>query len=49
MANFMLLLGGADLDKRSANPELASVMMQQYMAWVQSLRQKNSLVGPRRR
>jgi len=45
MANFMLLLGGADLDKRSANPELAPVMMQQYMAWVQSLRQKNSLVG----
>jgi hypothetical protein len=45
MANFMLLLGGADLDKRSANAELAPVMMQQYMAWVQSLRQKNRLVA----
>src|SRR5215469_13410425 len=33
----MLLLGGADLDKRSGNAELAQAMLEQYSAWVQSL------------
>jgi hypothetical protein len=31
MAKFMLILGGADLDKRSSgNPELASIMLERY-------------------
>lgn len=37
MAKFMLLAGGADIDKRSANAELAPVMFERYMAWMQSL------------
>jgi hypothetical protein len=37
MSKFMLILGGADLDKRSAsNPALAPVMLQKYMSWMQS-------------
>src|SRR5215470_7893537 len=39
----MLLLGGADLDKRSANTELAQTMLEQYSAWVQSLAQAGRL------
>ena len=38
MAKYMLILGGADLDKRSSgNPELAPVMLQKYMSWISSL------------
>ncbi len=37
MARYMLILGGADLDKRSGNPELAQRMLEEYMAWVRSL------------
>ena len=33
----MLLLGGADLDKRSANTELSQAMLEQYSAWVRKL------------
>jgi hypothetical protein len=33
----MLLLGGADLDKRSANVELGQAMLEQYSAWVRKL------------
>ena len=37
MAKYMLILGGADLDKRSANPEFAGLMLERYAAWVRSL------------
>lgn len=37
MPKFMLLVGGADLDKRSGNPELSPVMLDRYMTWVKSL------------
>jgi hypothetical protein len=40
---YMLLLGGADLDKRSANTELAQTMLEQYSLWVQSLAQGGRL------
>jgi hypothetical protein len=33
----MLMLGGADLDKRSGNTELTRRMVDEYMAWVRSL------------
>ncbi|MDB4970734.1 MAG: hypothetical protein JWN44_6423 [Myxococcales bacterium] len=44
MAKYMLLLGGADLDKRSRNPNLASVMLERYMSWLNSLRQSGQYV-----
>ena len=45
MAKFMLLVGGADLDKRSANAELAPIMLDRYMAWVQSFADAGRLVA----
>ena len=43
MAKFMLLLGGADLDKRSNNEALAPVMFERYMGWVRALSEKAKL------
>jgi hypothetical protein len=45
MAKYMLLLGGADLDKRSGNPALAPQMFQQFSSWLSSLRQAGQYVG----
>jgi hypothetical protein len=45
MAKFMLILGGADLDKRSGNPELGPAMLEEYMKWVQSLTAGGNLVS----
>ena len=38
MTQYMLLLGGADIDKRSGNPRLAEEMMGRYMKWLQGLK-----------
>jgi len=45
MATFMLIAGGADVDKRSGNPALAPVMLERYMAWIQGLRDSGRYVG----
>lgn len=45
MAKFMLILGGADLDKRSGNRELAPLMLERYMEWMRSLRESGRYVG----
>ncbi len=45
MAKFMLIAGGADVDKRVANLKLAPVMLQRYMAWIQGLRDSGRYVG----
>ena len=38
MPKFMLILGGADLDKRSSsNPAIASKMLEAYLGWIKSL------------
>jgi hypothetical protein len=38
MAKYMLLLGGADLDKRSGNAALAPKMFDRFASWLGSLR-----------
>jgi hypothetical protein len=38
MPKFMLIVGGADMDKRNGNPAFAPVMLERYMAWIQSMR-----------
>lgn len=43
MARFMLILGGADLDKRGGNPEFGGVMLERYGAWVRSLAEAGRL------
>jgi hypothetical protein len=44
MAKYMLLLGGADLDKRSGNPAFAPKMFERYMAWVRTLSENAQVV-----
>jgi hypothetical protein len=38
MAKYMLLLGGADLDKRSGNAALAPRMFERYATWLNAVR-----------
>ena len=46
MPTFMLIAGGADVDKRSGNnPKLAPVMLERYMAWIQGLRDSGRFMG----
>lgn len=45
MAKFMLLLGGADLDKRSGNSAYYGPILERYMAWVRTLAEAGRLVG----
>jgi hypothetical protein len=44
MAKYMLLLGGADLDKRSGNPELTPKMYEQFVAWLNALRASGNYI-----
>jgi hypothetical protein len=44
MPKYMLLLGGADLDKRSGNPEYGPIMLDRYMAWVRKLSDAGAFV-----
>jgi hypothetical protein len=43
MAKFMLILGGADIDKRSRNA--GGAMLERYMSWVKALTEGNHFVG----
>jgi hypothetical protein len=45
MPTFMLIAGGADVDKRAGNPKLAPVMLERYMAWIQGLRESGRFVS----
>jgi hypothetical protein len=45
MAKYILLLGGADLDKRSGNAAIAQTMMQRYSSWLQSLKESGQYVS----
>jgi hypothetical protein len=45
MAKYLLFLGGADLDKRSGNVELAPVMLQRFMTWMRSMRDSGRYVA----
>jgi hypothetical protein len=44
MAKFALLLGGADLDKRSGNVALQQQMYDQFMGWLKSIQEKGHRV-----
>src|SRR6516162_5972133 len=44
MPKFMLIAGGADVDKRSGNPKIAPMMLERYMAWIQGLRDSGRYV-----
>jgi len=42
---FMLILGGADVDKRMGNPAVAPAILERYMAWMKGLRDSGRYVG----
>src|SRR5215510_7701926 len=45
MPTFMLIAGGADVDKRSANATLRPLMVERYMRWIEELRERGQFVG----
>jgi hypothetical protein len=45
MAKYVLLLGGADLDKRSGNSAFAKKIFEDFSAWLRSLRAGGHYVG----
>ena len=45
MAQYMLLLGGADLDKRANNPELAPKMFERFSSWMAAMRERGQYVA----
>jgi hypothetical protein len=45
MAKYMLILGGADLDKRSGNPVVAPQMFDRFTAWIGSLQKSNAYLS----
>lgn len=44
MAKYLLILGGADLDKRSGNPDFRPMMLERYLAWVRGLSERGQFV-----
>jgi hypothetical protein len=48
MAKYMLLLGGADLDKRSGNASLAPQMFERFSKWLNALRESGSYIQSHR-
>jgi hypothetical protein len=45
MAKYVLLLGGADLDKRSGNPAMAARMFEHFSSWLGGLQKSGRYVG----
>jgi hypothetical protein len=45
MAKYMLMLGGADLDKRSGNSAVAPKLFEQFSKWVGSVRESGRYVA----
>jgi hypothetical protein len=45
MAKYLLLLGGADLDKRASNPQLAPQMFAQFSSWLAAMRERGQYLS----
>ncbi len=45
MAKYVLFFGGADLDKRTSNPTFAPQVREQFLRWIESLREKGNYVA----
>ncbi len=48
MPEYLLIVGGADMDKRNGNPEFAPRMLERYTAWMRELRESNRFVDSRK-
>jgi hypothetical protein len=45
---YLLIVGGADLDKRSGNPAFVPVMLERYTAWIREMRERGQFVDSRK-
>jgi hypothetical protein len=45
MPSYLLIVGGADLDKRSGNPQFVPRMVERYLAWIRALRESGRWVA----
>ena len=45
MPKFMLIVGGADMDKRKGNPTFAPLMFDKYTSWIRSLKDSGRYVA----
>jgi hypothetical protein len=48
MPKFLLIIGGADLDKRSGNPEFAQRILERYRAWIGEMRDAGRFIDARK-
>ncbi len=44
MPRYLLILGGADLDKRSGDPDFRARMLERYSVWMRGLEARGQLV-----
>jgi hypothetical protein len=44
MAKYMLVLGGADLDKRADSPLVGPVLVEQFASWLAGLRERGQYI-----
>ncbi len=44
MPKFLLMVGGADLDKRSGNPAFRHEMLARYTEWIRGLNERGQLI-----
>lgn len=45
MAKYLLLLGGADLDKRTGSPDIAPQLFEQFSTWIAGLRARGQFIA----
>ena len=48
MPEYLLIVGGADMDKRSGDSVFAPRMLERYTAWMQSLREHGHFIDSRK-
>lgn len=44
MPKYLLIVGGADLDKRSGNPDFRPRMLERYTEWIRGLSERGQLL-----
>ena len=44
MARYLLMIGGADVDKRSGNPEIRPQLIERFMDWIREMQEREQFV-----
>jgi hypothetical protein len=45
MPKYVLIAGGADLDKRGGNPAFGRVLTERFMSWIDAIEKQGKLIG----